>query len=314
MTPHTHSADTGWRTVAAHTARLGLSTYALAGTLTLFHTALATNPPIPVPIYPQTYLHGDLGLVAATSVLCGLTWLTHRATRPCATRAGAGLLLIATAAYACYLTAPTNSPDTSGGRELAAVYAPILLAGTALSALVGAGRPTTVEAGEVASRRHRASVRVGLRVIAYAITLTLWISLIPTPTDHRVTAAALGISLWSASTTAGGGLTTHHPARQRATALVGALLLPATLSQVLAVDLSGHASLARLTAIVALALTVALVAASWWLSRGDDAHPAGLDALAGGQGSPINNAGRAASEPEDRLGQSGDELSNQVYE
>lgn len=64
---HARQLDTGWRTVAAHTARLGLSVSGLAGLLTLFHTALTINPPIPVPIHPPTYLDGHLAMVAATA-------------------------------------------------------------------------------------------------------------------------------------------------------------------------------------------------------------------------------------------------------
>lgn len=258
--------------VAAYTARLGLATYALAGLITL------TRPPL-TPLHPGGYLSGYPALVAAMSGLCGLTWLAHRNARARATRTGAVLLLGAALAHAAYLTAPATTPR---GPDLAAAGCTlILLGGVAGCALAGAGCPTPLAAGKLA--RQRRSVRVGLWTAAYAVFMSsFWASLDTTLPPPWVT-LTLSICMWSADLNSHGGLTTHHPARQRAAALLGAMLLPTALLQIhlvhiklsnvqlshgLAAEASGHPILARLAAAASLALTLVLAASCWRLSRG----------------------------------------------
>jgi hypothetical protein len=279
--PHTVSADAGMPSVpvvAAYTARLGLSTYALAGLITL------ARPPL-TPLHPGGYFSGYPGLVEVLSALCGLTWLAHRNTRRRATRTGAALLLAAALAHAASLTVPSATP---GGPDLAAAGCTLILLGAVAGcALVGARRPTPLAAGkrarECQRQGQRRSVRVGLWAATYAVFVpSFWASLDTALPQPWVT-LMLSICLWSADLNSHGGLTTHRPARQRAAAVLGAVLLPTALIHVrlvhaqvvqvqlghgLAAEASGHPVVARLAAVATLAFTLVLAAVCWWLSCG----------------------------------------------
>lgn len=286
MRAHTRQLDTGWRTVAAHTARLGLSVGGLAGLLTLFHTALTINPPIPVPIHPPTYLDGHLAMVAATSVLCGLTWLAHRAARPHATRIGAVGLLVAAIAQVTHTVCLSCGPGLPTRPERpdlpAAVCTLILLGGAAVCAMFGAGRPTSRAAGEFAAGWHRRRVRIGLGLAASAVFILSFWSGLDATLDQRWVWLTWSISLWgsaiNSAINADSGPSRHHPARLRAAALLGALLAPTALAHVQlahirAGETSSHQLVGRQVAAVAtLALTLALVTSCWRLSRHHDTH------------------------------------------
>lgn len=292
---HTRSAGTGvptlptLPTVAAYIARLGLATYALAGLLTLDRLTLTT------PLHPAGYLTGYPGLVTATSGLCALTWLAHRNARPRATRAGAILLLGAALAHTAYLITVHTTP---GGPDLAAAGCTLLLlGGVAGCAVAGAGRPTPLAAAKPACprQRPRRSLRLGLRAAAYAVFMSSFWASLDTALPQPWVTLTLSVCMWSADLNSHGGLTTHHPARQRAAALLGVLLLPTALVDVhlvhvqlsdvelshgLAAEASGHPIVARLAAVATLALTLVLAASCWWLSRG---HANGATGRANGR-------------------------------